>query len=38
MKVIETNIKDLLIIEPNVFVDSRGWFAESYNQESFEKT
>jgi dTDP-4-dehydrorhamnose 3,5-epimerase len=32
MRIIETNIKDLLIIEPQVFRDSRGWFIESYSK------
>jgi len=31
MKKIETEIKDLVIIEPKVFEDSRGFFMESYN-------
>ena len=31
MKTIETNIKNLLLIEPKVFKDSRGFFMESYN-------
>lgn len=31
MKVIETEIPDVKIIEPNVFGDSRGFFFESYN-------
>ena len=35
MKVIETNIPDVLIIEPKVFGDDRGFFFESYNEESF---
>ena len=29
MKVIKTGIKDLLIIEPQVFGDNRGWFFEA---------
>lgn len=33
MKVIETAIPDLLIIEPSVFGDERGFFYESYNQK-----
>lgn len=37
MKVIKTEIKDLLIIEPNVFGDSRGWFSESYNEKVFKE-
>lgn len=32
MKIIETYVKDLLIIEPNVFFDNRGWFSEIYNE------
>lgn len=36
MKIIETAIKDLYVIEPNVFVDSRGYFLESFNLEKFE--
>lgn len=37
MKFVQTDIKDLIIIEPNVFGDSRGWFSESYNKNIFEK-
>lgn len=36
MKIIPTKIPDLLIIEPQVFEDSRGYFAETYNQDKFE--
>jgi dTDP-4-dehydrorhamnose 3,5-epimerase len=36
MKIIETAIKDLYVIEPNVFGDSRGYFLESFNLEKFE--
>ena len=32
---IETKIKDLYIIEPNVFGDDRGYFMESYNRRDF---
>ncbi len=35
MKAISTAIKDLLIIEPKVFGDDRGFFFESYNQRNF---
>jgi len=35
MKTIATAIKDLLIIEPRVFGDERGFFFESYNQRKF---
>ena len=37
MNIIETKIKGLLIIEPRVFGDDRGWFMESFNQQNFEK-
>ncbi|HHT02685.1 MAG TPA: dTDP-4-dehydrorhamnose 3,5-epimerase [Bacteroidales bacterium] len=35
MKIIKTPIPDLLVIEPNVFNDQRGYFFESYNQERY---
>ena len=35
MKITETDIPGLLIIEPHVFEDSRGYFYESYNERSF---
>lgn len=34
MKVIETEIEGLYIIEPKVFGDDRGWFMESYSKKS----
>jgi dTDP-4-dehydrorhamnose 3,5-epimerase len=37
MKFIETKISDLIIIEPTVYVDARGYFLESYNQKKFEE-
>jgi dTDP-4-dehydrorhamnose 3,5-epimerase len=37
MEVIETKIKDLLIINPKVFADSRGYFFESYNADVFKQ-
>lgn len=37
MKVIETEIKGLKIIEPNVFGDDRGWFSETYNQKTYQE-
>lgn len=37
MKLIETGIKDLYIIEPEVFGDNRGYFMESYNKNTFLK-
>lgn len=36
MKVIKTDIPDLLIIEPQVFEDQRGYFFESYNHQKFK--
>lgn len=36
MNFIETNIKDLYIIEPKIWRDDRGYFYESYNKRSFE--
>jgi dTDP-4-dehydrorhamnose 3,5-epimerase len=33
----ETNIEGLLVIEPNVFEDERGYFMETYNKEVFKK-
>ena len=37
MKFIETKISDLIIIEPIIFGDARGYFLESYNQKKFEE-
>ena len=37
MNVIKTSIADVLIIEPKVFGDSRGFFYESFNQKAFNK-
>ena len=37
MKVIPTEIPDVLIIEPNVFGDERGFFFESFNKKAFEE-
>ena len=37
MNVIETKIEGLLILEPRVFGDDRGWFMESFNQKAFEQ-
>ena len=36
MNVIETAIPDLLILEPKVFGDARGFFMESYNAKAFQ--
>ncbi len=37
MKVIETKIQGLLIIEPTVFDDERGYFFEAYNEKTFKE-
>ncbi|EIC7918093.1 TPA: dTDP-4-dehydrorhamnose 3,5-epimerase family protein, partial [Salmonella enterica] len=37
MIVIKTAIPDVLILEPKVFGDERGFFFESYNQQTFEE-
>ena len=37
MKVIPTAISDVLIIEPKVFGDDRGFFFESFNQKAFNE-
>ena len=35
MKLIQTDIPDVVIIEPQVFGDERGWFMESFNENRF---
>lgn len=37
MKAIKTAIEDVVIIEPDVFGDSRGYFFESYSQKKFDE-
>jgi dTDP-4-dehydrorhamnose 3,5-epimerase len=37
MKVERTSIADVLVIEPKVFGDARGFFMETWNARSFEK-
>ena len=37
MNVINTSIKDLLILQPKVFGDARGFFMESFNASKFRK-
>lgn len=37
MKVTPTEIVDVLIVEPKVFGDSRGFFFESFNQRDFNR-
>ena len=36
MKVTATAIPDVLVLEPRVFEDNRGFFLESYNQKRFD--
>ena len=38
MNVIQTDIPDVLILEPRVFGDERGFFYESYNHKDFEQS
>ncbi len=35
MKITETNIEDLVIIEPKVFGDARGYFMETFQKNTF---
>ncbi|MBL0144611.1 MAG: dTDP-4-dehydrorhamnose 3,5-epimerase [Chitinophagaceae bacterium] len=35
MPFIKTDIPDLLVFEPKIFEDSRGYFFESYNEQTF---
>ena len=35
MKVVPTDIRDVVIVEPAVFGDDRGWFMESFNEARF---
>ncbi len=37
MKFIKTKIDDLIILEPKIFGDKRGYFIESYNQKKFHE-
>lgn len=37
MKLIKTKIEGLLIIEPDVFFDDRGFFFESFSREKYKK-
>jgi dTDP-4-dehydrorhamnose 3,5-epimerase len=36
-EIIKTPIKDLVIIQPKVFGDERGFFLETYNKQSFQE-
>ncbi|MEP5904250.1 MAG: dTDP-4-dehydrorhamnose 3,5-epimerase, partial [Lentilitoribacter sp.] len=37
MKIIDTELADVKIVEPAVFEDDRGFFFESFNQKKFEE-
>ncbi len=37
MNIVRAEIPDVLIVEPKVFGDSRGFFFESFNQQQFEQ-
>ena len=37
MNIIKTNIKDVLIIDPKIFGDERGYFFESFNAKEFSE-
>lgn len=37
MNVIQTKLKDVYILEPRVFGDSRGWFMESWSRRTMEE-
>ena len=35
MKLVQTRIPDVVIVEPAVFADERGWFMETFNEPRF---
>ncbi len=37
MELINTPLKDLVVLQPKVFADERGYFFESYSKAAFEK-
>ncbi|HDX4674536.1 TPA: dTDP-4-dehydrorhamnose 3,5-epimerase family protein, partial [Enterobacter asburiae] len=37
MNIIKTKISDVLLIEPEIFCDERGFFYESFNLKKFEE-
>jgi len=37
MKITKTDIEDVLIIEPRIFGDNRGWFTETYSKRMFKE-
>ena len=36
MKILHTNIQDLILIKPDIFKDDRGYFYESYNNQKIK--
>jgi dTDP-4-dehydrorhamnose 3,5-epimerase len=38
MNIVRTAIRDVLVLEPEVFGDARGFFFESYNERAFRET
>lgn len=37
MKITPTALAEVLLLEPRVFGDARGWFCESFNQRAFDE-
>ena len=37
MEIVKTQIPDVLLVEPRIFGDSRGYFFESYSQRQFDE-
>jgi dTDP-4-dehydrorhamnose reductase/dTDP-4-dehydrorhamnose 3,5-epimerase len=37
MNIVKTDAEDVIIIEPKVFGDHRGWFTETYSKEKFNE-
>ena len=35
MKILETTLKDVYLLEPRIFADDRGYFFESFNSGAF---
>ena len=35
MEIVETPIKDLIVVHPDIFADSRGYFTELYNENRY---
>jgi dTDP-4-dehydrorhamnose 3,5-epimerase len=38
MKIIETGFKDLIVIKPTIYTDTRGYFFESFNHVNFHES